>query len=146
MLWAVGTGPGPMTQIHEDPTDYVWISCAPPDLENEWCYGTMLRKPARAVEDPNLNNTLGADDADSKPSLSALEVEPQEEMTWERVYELAHKILDDHKSKRGTTSATSSLELARVVLDCMVGAADWDVEAGTGEADANNRPRKRARA
>lgn len=41
MLWEVGTGPGPTIQVHDEPTDYVWISCLPQDEEHDWCYGSM---------------------------------------------------------------------------------------------------------
>ncbi|ROV99071.1 hypothetical protein VMCG_06698 [Cytospora schulzeri] len=52
MLWEVGHGPGPIIQVHEEPTDYVWISCVPESEEIDWSYGAMKRLLNNA-EGPN---------------------------------------------------------------------------------------------
>lgn len=121
-----------MIQIHEEPTDYVWISCAPPDPENEWCYGGMRRKPTRDADE--LNNASQPDIADDamvpmvgSPNGAAGTVEPAE-MTWKHLSELALKILRDYEQNPEIGFSAKSLELARGVLKCKAVQQDKSVQ------------------
>jgi hypothetical protein len=111
-----------MIQVHEEPTDYVWISCLPQDEENDWCYGSMKPVDTEELIEPPRSDISNGDEPVNQSSNGATGMtDSQKEKASKPISEPASScnITEDPKNNPDSITAAETLDIPDSMLKYM---------------------------